>query len=410
MRRYIIVAMALLGVGRSDAAVVLHPVWDAIYEYRNFTPREPSYRDNFNTTALHLPVFKTFDPSQGLYSEDVPMIAFDFRSLHGQRISSARLIVVRVDGDLVNPLVANIYRVDDDGVAQREDFFTRGAFASTAVIPPRPSGVSTAEAAIDVTGAVLAAQQSASAFTALRLENAGEFQLDPANDPFLLSSRGSAAYEDANTPRIELETVLEAAIDLRPETINRSDSGRWVSAYIELPGLGPQNIDVATVRLAGTIPPDPKFGSVGDHESDGVPDVMVKFRRSAVDALLVPGANRLEVTGRLTNGQAFSGTDEVNVIDSKSAPLSASVAPNPLNPSGTLTYQTVAAGAVRLRIFDLRGRLVRTLVDSPSMAPGVHVVRIDGKAERGRELATGVYFYRLETSTGSETSRFTILK
>jgi len=137
------VAMVLLClVGRSDAAVVLHPAWDAIYEYRNFTPREPSYRDNFNTTSLGLPVFKTFDPNQGLYSEDVSMIAFDFRPLHGQSISSARLIVMRVDGDLVKPLVANIYLVDDDGAAQREDFFAQGTFASTVSIPPRPSGTS----------------------------------------------------------------------------------------------------------------------------------------------------------------------------------------------------------------------------------------------------------------------------
>jgi hypothetical protein len=243
------------------------------------------------------------------------------------------------------------------------------------------------------------------------LDKDGRLDVVTANSPW--QDRFGNLYSSVSVLRnigYGIVPVVEASVELDPELLNLDSHARWLTAYIELLGLNPQNIDAATVRLAGTIPADPKFGSVGDHDSDGWPDLMVKFGRSAVDALLVPGVNRLTVTGKLTTGQTFSGTDNVSVIDSKSAPMSASVSPNPLNPSGTLTYQTVAAGPVRLRVFDLRGRLVRTLVDSRSMASGIHVARIDGRAERGEELGSGVYFYRLETSTGSETGRFTILK
>ncbi|KPJ59503.1 MAG: hypothetical protein AMJ46_10810 [Latescibacteria bacterium DG_63] len=58
-------------------------------------------------------------------------------------------------------------------------------------------------------------------------------------------------------------------------------------------------------------------------------------------------------------------------------------------------YDIGGAGRVALRIFDVDGSLVRTLVDrwhEPAMYSGVW----DGWAEDGRELARGVYFYQLE--------------
>jgi hypothetical protein len=70
--------------------------------------------------------------------------------------------------------------------------------------------------------------------------------------------------------------------------------------------------------------------------------------------------------------------------------------PNPFNPSTTIRFDVAPGGAhVTLRIFDVTGRLVRTLVDGPA-APGNNSARWDGRDERGSEAATGVYLYRLE--------------
>ncbi len=67
-----------------------------------------------------------------------------------------------------------------------------------------------------------------------------------------------------------------------------------------------------------------------------------------------------------------------------------------------------AAGA-SLRVYDLTGRLVRTLVSGATQA-GSLVVTWDGLDERGRRVASGVYLYRLEAPGVAMTKKMTLLK
>jgi hypothetical protein len=83
--------------------------------------------------------------------------------------------------------------------------------------------------------------------------------------------------------------------------------------------------------------------------------------------------------------------------------------PNPFNPKTTIDYVVPdAGGAVRLGVYDLSGRLVRMLVDGEQPA-GRHVAVWDGCDDRGRELASGVYFYRLAIGGGYRTERKMVL-
>ncbi len=69
--------------------------------------------------------------------------------------------------------------------------------------------------------------------------------------------------------------------------------------------------------------------------------------------------------------------------------------PNPFNPSTAIKYSVPSSGGrVRLTIYDLAGRKVRTLVDT-QQAPGGHVTVWYGRDDQGRDLGSGVYFYRL---------------
>ena len=104
------------------------------------------------------------------------------------------------------------------------------------------------------------------------------------------------------------------------------------------------------------------------------------------------------------------GTDEVRVIDNGGGHQAPSVAPNPLNPSAILSFNTVKPGRVRVTMFDLQGRLVRTLTETPLMAAGKHEVRIDGRGQRGEVLPSGVYFYQVSSPDGRVTGRCAILK
>jgi len=79
-------------------------------------------------------------------------------------------------------------------------------------------------------------------------------------------------------------------------------------------------------------------------------------------------------------------------------------APNPFNPETTIRYSTADGGRTAIRIYAVSGQLVRTLIDRQESA-GMHSVRWDGRDDSGKKLASGVYFYRLETSSGITDSK-----
>jgi C1A family cysteine protease len=83
--------------------------------------------------------------------------------------------------------------------------------------------------------------------------------------------------------------------------------------------------------------------------------------------------------------------------------------PNPFNPYTEIKYEIPASCRVRLKIFDVSGRLIRTLVDG-HREKGRHSELWDGREENGRPVASGIYFYRLETGRYSETKRMVLLR
>jgi hypothetical protein len=84
--------------------------------------------------------------------------------------------------------------------------------------------------------------------------------------------------------------------------------------------------------------------------------------------------------------------------------------PNPFNPETVIPYSISSDGRVAIRIFDVAGRLVRTLVDARQQA-GPHVVRWDGRADKGRPLAAGIYFTTIFYPDGTTSARkMTILR
>jgi hypothetical protein len=83
--------------------------------------------------------------------------------------------------------------------------------------------------------------------------------------------------------------------------------------------------------------------------------------------------------------------------------------PNPFNPSTEIQYRIGNEAHVNLKIFDVTGRLIRTLVDQPQEA-GIYRVMWGGREGGGRLVSTGVYFYRLTAGKFSQTRRMVLLK
>jgi hypothetical protein len=120
------------------------------------------------------------------------------------------------------------------------------------------------------------------------------------------------------------ESTISADIDIDPDALNLRSKGRFVTVYIELEGADVRDIDASSIRLNDIVSPvlDERYGFVAsedsyivDHDEDGLPERMVKFWRSEVQAILDVGTVvTITVSGNLVDGTPFKGTDEIRVI------------------------------------------------------------------------------------------------
>jgi len=109
-------------------------------------------------------------------------------------------------------------------------------------------------------------------------------------------------------------------VDIDPDSLNLKSNGKWITAYIELPeGYNVSDIDRATILLNDTIPVDqfwvdkPLESVIGDYDEDGIPDLMVKFNKQDLIAILSSGEAIITITGDV-NGISFEGSDTIRVI------------------------------------------------------------------------------------------------
>jgi hypothetical protein len=151
---------------------------------------------------------------------------------------------------------------------------------------------------------------------------------------------------------------------------------------------------------------------IGDQDSNDTPDMQICFTKANLRQLF--GSLRGNVTvpvsvrGSLVTGKTFHG-EALIPIGAGNGGFLAAVSPNPLNPLGALSFTTRRSDRVTVKVYDLSGRLVRTLWDG-ALREGDHVLSVDGRDDQGTPVGSGVYFYRIESSDDVETGRFTILK
>ncbi|NOZ74531.1 MAG: T9SS type A sorting domain-containing protein, partial [FCB group bacterium] len=83
--------------------------------------------------------------------------------------------------------------------------------------------------------------------------------------------------------------------------------------------------------------------------------------------------------------------------------------PNPFNPSTMIRYDLPTAGTVNLSVFDLRGRLVRSLIDRYQEA-GKYSVRWNGKNQNDQSVSSGLYIVRMEADGNIRTHTMVLLR
>jgi hypothetical protein len=84
--------------------------------------------------------------------------------------------------------------------------------------------------------------------------------------------------------------------------------------------------------------------------------------------------------------------------------------PNPFGVETAITFRVATGTRVQLDVFDVAGRLVRALVDDTASPDLDYVITWDGHASDGSLARSGVYFYRLTTSAGSQTRKMVVTR
>ncbi|HPU99360.1 MAG TPA: C25 family cysteine peptidase [Candidatus Cloacimonas acidaminovorans] len=83
--------------------------------------------------------------------------------------------------------------------------------------------------------------------------------------------------------------------------------------------------------------------------------------------------------------------------------------PNPFNPTTTISFSIKEKAPVELVIYNILGQKVRTLVNQP-LEPGEHSIVWNGTDNKGRSVASGIYFYRMKAGNYSETKKMVLKK
>lgn len=97
-------------------------------------------------------------------------------------------------------------------------------------------------------------------------------------------------------------------------------------------------------------------------------------------------------------------------VDAATPAIAWTTVPNPFRPGAEIVYTLREPAALSLRIYDLTGRLVTTLIEGASSVAGENRAAWSGRDARGHEVASGVYFARIDTGRTSDTARFAFIR
>jgi hypothetical protein len=176
------------------------------------------------------------------------------------------------------------------------------------------------------------------------------------------------------------------------------------------------NVDLSSLRMIygdvsiSAIANKTAIGS--DKNKDGIDEITACFRKEDLRTLFAgqpSGDYLVSIHGNLTTGGSFQGDVLLHIVSSGGA-LAATVSPNPLNPEATLTLRTSRIGMLRVDLYDLQGRLVRTLLREQASPAGYHDLRVAAYDARGNRLASGVYYLRIQSMDGDETKTIAVVK
>ncbi|MFA7057065.1 MAG: T9SS type A sorting domain-containing protein [Candidatus Cloacimonadales bacterium] len=184
------------------------------------------------------------------------------------------------------------------------------------------------------------------------------------------------------------------------------------------PTLGENNIYGADPLFAGTDPSNPTYYMLAGDDLNGYSPAIDAGSR---DFSFMPDwyeEPQFDLYGnprifgeRIDIGcYEYQGYTVDNDIETVTDKFTATNYPNPFNPETTIEFNNPVQGEVKINIYNLKGQLVKSLLQD-NLTQGVHKVVWQGTDSNNRQVASGVYFYRITSSNrGSITKKIILMK
>jgi len=235
---------------------------------------------------------------------------------------------------------------------------------------------------------------------------------------------GQVSYASVTVTVTNVEVPLQARAwsESDPIKLHTGKPTEWTYLEPVNGSFSLSDVNLATLKLyawegAGSVPYiQPLVESLDmtrDRDQNGVLELRMDYAkldlRALFSNLVERTAGHLTLKAQLMNGAQISTVLNVDLFPEPNKVIR-KIGPNPLNPQATITVAMPHDGRLRVRVFDLRGRLVRTVLDSSYEPAGDRDVQFNGRDERGMSLASGRYYVQVETSDRSEAMPLTILK
>jgi hypothetical protein len=219
--------------------------------------------------------------------------------------------------------------------------------------------------------------------------------------------------------------AVEATINWEPNTLNLGSTGNWVKCWIGLEegwsvyDIDPYSVNIYEVDGVGITP----VYCDGSVEYDGDLALFQFDRQEVQDAIapivIPPAYAELAVCGDVDDA-GFVGMGVLRVIHPQykdgamGAELPVAFAlyettPNPFSAHTVIRYALPTQANVKLNIYDVTGRKVKTLVNG-TVGAGYHNVNWDARDDWGRRVSSGTYFVKFDAEDHTDTRKLTLLK
>jgi hypothetical protein len=208
--------------------------------------------------------------------------------------------------------------------------------------------------------------------------------------------------------------VVGGSITVSPNPIVKPNS---VALAATLTDVMTGNSNIAAAEWSSGVSPAP--AGTGNAMSGTFASPIVAVTGTVDSQVLATGTDQIWVRGKDAANVWGNATPLVVVVNGSAADVADGLtparfalhanAPNPFGPLTTIRFDLPRPSPVRLAVFDIAGRKVRTLVDE-TLPAGSRSVIWDGRDGTGNPAASGIYFYRFEAGSYSETKKMTLLK